>query len=662
MALPPHFLDELRARTPLPAVVGRRVRLARSGRQWKGCCPFHGEKTPSFYVYDDHYHCFGCGAHGDAIGFVMQSQGAGFMEAVEQLAAEAGLEVPQPSPEAAEADRRRHDLTSVLEAAQAAYQRRLHLPEGRAALDYLRGRGLTEATIGRFGLGWSGDGRGGLLAELKRDGIEPDLLAEAGLLRGGEDGGRVGELFFNRVTFPIRDRRGRVISFGGRTLGDGQPKYLNGPETVLFSKRRTLYALDLARGARGAEVVVVEGYMDVIALHQAGFAGAVAPLGTALTEEQLEELWRLTPAPVLCFDGDAAGARAAARSADLALPLLAPDRTLRIAALPQGEDPDTLVRRQGAASFQAVLDAARPLAEALYDLLREAGGERTPEQRAAFRTRLEAAARRIPDRALAGEYRAALLDRYFAGRAAQRRPGQWRPGERSSGERSSGERRPGEYHPAQPRATASRAAPRLMPSAGRSDAERMRVLTAILLRHPNLLADVEHAYAALTLLPPLDRLRDAVLAWARGGAEGGPVGGSQATRGATFNAAFDAAFDGAPDGTQDETHAPGVLDSAALMSHLRASGMAAEAEQALAAVPVPLPSCASPAAMPAEAEAGWWHIFGFLNVERLREEVELARAACSQDMTQQTERRLVAMAEALQKVLSGEPDGIDLAA
>jgi DNA primase len=630
MALPPQFLDELRARTPLSAVIGRRVRLARSGRQWKGCCPFHGEKTPSFYVYDDHYHCFGCGAHGDAIGFVMQSQGAGFMEAVEQLASEAGLEVPKPSPEAAEAERKWHDLVSVLEAATTAYQRRLHLPEGRAALDYLRGRGLTDETIRHFGLGWSGEGRGALVVELKREGIEPDLLTEAGLLRGGDDGGRdgggrVSELFFNRVIFPIRDRRGRVISFGGRTLGDGQPKYLNGPETALFSKRRNLYALDLARAARGASIVVVEGYMDVIALHQAGFGGAVAPLGTALTEEQLEELWRLTPAPVLCFDGDAAGARAVARSADLALPLLAPDRTLRIAALPQGDDPDTMVRRQGISGFQAVLDAARPLAEALYDLLREAGGERTPEQRAAFRTRLDAAARRIPDRALSEEYRRELQNRFFDGQR-KGRPGPWRPGSQRFGQQRLGEQRLGPQRP-----TATRTAPRPVPSADRTIIERTRVLTAILLRHPNLLHDVEHAYAALGLPPPLDRLRHALLDWAH---------------------------DGAPEGAQTAD----VLDSAALMSHLTVSGMAAEAEQALAAVPVPLPSCASPDVMPAEAEAGWWHIFGFLNVDRLREELELARVECSRDLNQTTERRLVAMAEALRRVLSGEPDGIDLAA
>src|SRR5271157_3741726 len=317
MPLPAGFLDELRARTPLPALIGRRVKLARSGRQWKGCCPFHNEKTPSFYVYDDHYHCFGCGKHGDAVTFVMESEGATFPDAVAMLAAEAGLEVPKPSPEAAEADRHRATLADVLEAASRSYQRRLFLPEGRAALDYLRGRGLSEETIRRFGLGWSGEGRGALAAELARDGIEAPLLAEAGLMRLAEDDRPAADLFFNRVMFPIRDRRGRIVSFGGRTLGDGQPKYVNGPETPLFSKRRTLYGLDLATaGVRvGATLVAVEGYMDVIALHQAGFAGAVAPLGTALTEEQLAAMWRLSPAPVLCFDGDAACASPPSRRA-----------------------------------------------------------------------------------------------------------------------------------------------------------------------------------------------------------------------------------------------------------------------------------------------------------------------------------------------------------
>jgi DNA primase len=599
MPLPAAFLDELRLRTPLAAVIGRRIRLARSGRQWKGCCPFHGEKTPSFYVYEDgHYHCFGCGAHGDAIGFVMQSEGANFTEAVERLAGEAGLEVPKPSAEAAEAERKRLSLAGVLEAAQAGFHRRLFLPEGRHALAYLRGRGLSEDTIRRFGLGWSGEGRGALLADLGREGITPEQLVDAGLMRRDDETGRTFDLFFSRVMFPIRDRRGRVISFGGRTLGDGQPKYLNGPETALFAKRRTLYGLDQAREAvrSGAALVVVEGYTDVIALAQAGIGGAVAPLGTALTEEQLEELWRLAPAPILCFDGDAAGSRAAARAADLALPLLAPDRTLRLARLPAAEDPDTLVRRQGSEAMRGILTSATSLADALYDLIREAGGEASPEQRAALLTRLDAAANRISDRTLSREYRDALRGRFYAARRSTRQGGKGTP-------------------------VRSPPRPRLAPEGATH--ERCRILTAILLRHPVLLRDVEHAYLGLDLASPLVALRTALQAWAE---------------------------------TAD------ILDSPGLMSHLTLSGLQAEAEQVLAAAPVPLPACASSAAMPEEAEAGWWHIFGFLSVQRLGEEIALAETACRMELTPQNQNRLIALKAALNKIASGEPDGVELAA
>jgi DNA primase len=587
MALPASFLDELRARTPLATLIGRRVKLARAGRQWKGCCPFHGEKTPSFYVYDDHYHCFGCGAHGDAVSFVMQSQGMSFPEAVAQLAAEAGLEVPRPTPAAEEAERRRLDLHGVLEAAAAAFQRRLFLPEGARALDYLRGRGLSEETIRRAGLGWSGEGRGALAAELAREGVTPDLLVAAGLLTEPEADRPSREMFFNRVMFPIRDRRGRIISFGGRLLGEGQPKYLNGPETAVFAKRRTLYGLDQAREAAraGAAVVAVEGYMDVLALQQSGFGGAVAPLGTALTEEQLTELWRLSPMPVLCFDGDAAGARAAARAAEVALPLLAPDRSLRLATLPTGEDPDTLVRRGGAASFQAVLDAARPLADALYDLLRAAVGEETPEQRAALRRRLEEAAGCIRDKALAAEYRRALLDRFFA---ARRRG-----------------------------APANRPIllPRTAPDPRNVTAEYYRALLAILLRHPEVLHDVEEALLTLDLPPPLARLRGERLAWS-------------------------------------VTAEP--LDSPALIAHLTRVGLATEAAQVLSAVPLPPPACAAPEAQPAEAEEGWWHYFGLINPQRLEEEVAAASRDFAARPNQAAQRRLIALCTAREALRRGE--------
>ncbi|MGE4045346.1 MAG: DNA primase [Acetobacteraceae bacterium] len=604
MALPPNFLDELRARTPLAPLIGRRVRLARSGRQWKGCCPFHGEKTPSFYVYDDHYHCFGCGAHGDAITFVMQSQGAGFMEAVEQLAAEAGLDVPKPSPEAAELERRRLDLNAVLEAAARACHRRLFLPEGQAALSYLRGRGLTEETVRRFGLGWSGEGRGALAAELAREGVTLEQLVEAGLMRRDDDSGRIFDLFYSRVMFPIRDRRGRTISFGGRILGDGQPKYLNGPETSLFSKRRSLYGLDLAREAvrNGGTLLVVEGYMDVIALHQAGFTGAVAPLGTALTEEQLEALWTLSPCPILCFDGDAAGTRAAVRGIDLALPMLTIDRSLKVVTLPPGEDPDSLLRKQDAKAFQGVMDRTPPLVDSLYLLLRQGAGPTSPpEQRAAFMARLDAAAGRISDRILAGEYRETLRGRFYAERREARA--------KSSGFGPKGK-------PAPPRL------PLPEPSVDGVVRERARILTAILLRHPILLDEVEHAYVALPLTAPFDRMRDAILAWA--------------------------------------DHAD-VLDSAGLIDHLTTSGLQADVEHVLASLPVPLPASASPDAAPTEAQTGWWYFFGLLNIDRLRQEVAAAEAAFIRDYTPETQARHVALLEALLKAQSGD-DEADLAA
>jgi DNA primase len=588
MALPPAFLDELRARTPLPGLVGRKTRLLKSGRNWKGCCPFHGEKTPSFYVYDDHFHCFGCGAHGDAITFVMRAEGAAFPEAVERLAAEAGLEVPKPSAQEAARERRARDLHAVMAAAAEAFHRRLFLPEGRPALDYLLRRGLSEATIRAFGLGWAPSGRGAIAADLKPEGVTDDQMLEAGLLRPGEAGDPPRDFFYARVMFPIRDRRGRVIAFGGRILGDGQPKYVNSPETPLFRKRMGLYGLDLAReGAfRGARVVAVEGYMDVIALHQAGFTGAVAPLGTALTPEQLEELWRLSPEPVLCFDGDAAGARAAARAAETALPLISPERTLRFANLPAGEDPDTLTARGGRSAFEAVLDAAQPMAEALYGLLAEGRPAATPEQRAVLRNRLSGAAGAIQDKALAGEYRRVLLDRFFAtarglkgGRPAPRRP----------------------------------ARPAI--AAGPVQAERARMLLAILLRHPWLLPQVEEGLGLLDLPDGhATQLRAAILAW----------------------------------------H-PGVdrVDSEGLIAHLAESGCQPAVSWALS--PGGLPRAAAADAQPGEVEEGYWHFFLRLRGEaELIEDQQEARRLLADTNDPAAQRRLILLSEALDAVRRGE--------
>ncbi|MBB2189925.1 DNA primase [Gluconacetobacter azotocaptans] len=577
MALDPAFLEELRARTPIASVIGRRTKLTRSGRNWKACCPFHGEKTPSFYVYDDHFHCFGCGAHGDVISFVMQSEGRSFPEAVAELAGEAGLEVPRPGPAQRQAEQRSKTLSDVLEAVQAAWTRRLHAPEGRAGLAYLRGRGLADETIAAFGLGWSGDGRGGVLAELQAQGIAPHLVAEAGLMRLDEDGRPKGELFFNRVTFPIRDRRGALVSFGGRILGDGQPKYLNGPETALFSKRRTLFGLDRARAAvrtvrpRGTppvELVVVEGYMDVIALHQGGFPGAVAPLGTALTAEQMEALWQVSAAPILCFDGDAAGRRAAVKAAETGLPLLDLNRTLRFCALPEGEDPDSLLRRQGAGAVATLLDGARPVGEVLFDLLTEGVRDPGPEQRAALRRRLTEAAALIGDKGLAAEYRSTLLDRFFE--TFRRRPGQGGQGGKPWGKGAGAAPRPVrimERPPLDAQATMH---------------ERMRILTAILLRHPHLLPEVEDAYCRLDLPAGLARVRA---------------------------------------GLMDMAAAGDLPDAGALAAGLDAAGLRDEREAVLATQPLPLSLSAPDSLMDVEIGQEWWHFYALLNVRQFGEDI-----------------------------------------
>src|SRR5580692_6144418 len=358
----------------LAELIGRRVRLTRRGREYVGLCPFHNEKSPSFCVVEDKgfFHCFGCGAHGDAIGYAMRADNVDFVEAIERLAGVAGLAVPQSTPQERERAQRQKTLLEAMQAAAEFYEKRLWSPFGRAGLDYLRARGLDDETIRRFRLGWAPEDRQSLRRALGAEYPEPMLL-EAGLIRASDRGGdppdqvrgRLYDYFGNRVMFPITDRAGRVIAFGARTLGDDQPKYLNSPDTPLFEKGRVLYNWAGARAQIGREgdvgangVIVAEGYMDVIGLHRGGFATAVAPLGTALTETQLHELWRLSPEPVLCFDGDSAGQRAALRALNRALPLLKPGRSLRFAVVPAGEDPDSLIRARGPDAFAEVLAVA----------------------------------------------------------------------------------------------------------------------------------------------------------------------------------------------------------------------------------------------------------------------------------------------------------------
>ena len=527
MAFPSGFLDELRGRISLSGLISRRVKLARRGREFAGLCPFHHEKTPSFYVVEDKsfFHCFGCGAHGDVIGFAMRADNLDFIEAVEKLAGEAGLVVPRATAQERERAQRQKTLLEATDAAATFYEDRLWAPAGARAREYLQGRGLDPQTMRSFRLGWAPDDRQALRHALKAEFPEA-LLIEAGLLRQPQ-GSESSDYFRNRVMFPISDRAGRVVAFGGRVLGDGQPKYLNSPDSALFEKGRVLYGWSSARAAAirdreagGPGAIVTEGYMDVIALHRAGFPTAVAPLGTALTELQLQELWRLTAEPVLCFDGDAAGQRAAARAMRRALPLLRPGLSLLFATLPPGDDPDSMIRQLGRGAFEQILAAAQPLSTMLWES--ELGGSRldTPERRAALERRLMDNVAVIADRSVQAQYRRFIRDRLFdVGRGT----------------------RAGTQRAARPRVNFVRDGPEPPPrSGGRMQREN---LFRMLLHLPCLIDEVAEEFAALEMPEPeLSSLRRQILEW-------------------------DAAGSG--------------LDAGALQQHLVENGLAATAERLL---------------------------------------------------------------------------------
>ena len=415
MAITPQWKDELRARITLSALVQRSVKLTRAGREWKGCCPFHEEKTPSFYVNDQKafYHCFGCQAHGDAISWMVDHEGLQFMDAVKELATMAGMEVPAPDPQMARRAEQRASLIDVTEAAQKFFVEALTGPSGGAAREYLRRRGFSSQVMAEFGFGWAPDDRQALPRALSSFG--EDMLEGAGMRAANEQGERY-DRFRGRVMLPIQDARGRVIAFGGRILDkrDGVAKYLNSPDTELFDKGRTLYNLHRAAPAarQSGRVVVVEGYMDVIALANAGIRDVVAPLGTALTEMQLELLWRMVEVPVLCFDGDAAGQRAAMRAIARALPLLAPMRSLGIVRLPAGLDPDDLVKAQGTKAMEQLLIQPASLIDTLWEFERDAQPLATPEAKAGLKARLMAHVETIADAEIKSLYRRELSDRF----------------------------------------------------------------------------------------------------------------------------------------------------------------------------------------------------------------------------------------------------------
>ncbi len=431
MSLTPQWLDELRARITLSGVISRTTRLTKAGHEWKACCPFHSEKSPSFTVNDakGFYHCFGCGAHGDVIRWMTDQRGLSFMDAVKELASEAGLEMPAPDPVAAKRAEQQSALHEVMAAAQAWFVERLASDEGAKARAYLATRGFDGHTVERFGFGYAPEGRQALKAALPQ--FPEEMLVEAGLRIAVENKDPY-DRFRGRLMLPIEDARGRVIAFGGRIL-DAQktdaPKYLNSPETPLFDKGRTLYNLHRAGPAsrQTGRMVVVEGYMDVIALAAAGFTDAVAPLGTALTERQIELLWRMVETPVLCFDGDAAGQRAAMRAVTRALPLLRPAHSLNIVRLPAGMDPDDLLRRDGAKALDSLLAQPSSLLDLLWEHERDAAPLASPEDKAGLKARLMAHVDTITDPDIKPLYRRELGDRFSAYAFPKREEREWQP-------------------------------------------------------------------------------------------------------------------------------------------------------------------------------------------------------------------------------------------
>ena len=506
MSLPPGFLDELRTRLTLSSVVGRKVtwdmRKSNMAKgDWWAPCPFHQEKSASFHVDDrkGFYYCFGCHAKGDVLTFVKEAENLGFMEAVESLAREAGMAMPARDPQMRERIDRRGQLIEVMEEAVKYYRLQLKTTAAGSARDYLARRRLSPEAQERWGIGFAPDVRQGLLQALAQKGIAADLVVAAGLAAVPEGGGAPYDRFRGRIIFPIRDGRGRAISLGGRAMdANARAKYLNGPETEIFDKGRNLFNHAPAREAagKGATLIVAEGYMDVIALAEAGFRATVAPLGTAVTEDQLRLMWRIASEPVIALDGDAAGQRAALRVIDLALPMIEAGQGLRFAVLPVGLDPDDLIKAQGAGAMQAVLERAEPMVKLLWRRETEGQVFDSPERRAALDKRLRAAISRITDPSIRQHYGEAIREMRGAlyGTAPRRNEAFLRKftrggpggaagasGAGGSGRGFSGGRREG------PVAPAAETRGSLLASSDHTDTVREAVVLATCITHPALI-------------------------------------------------------------------------------------------------------------------------------------------------------------------------------
>lgn len=419
---PQSFIQRLRDEILISQIIGSRLSLKKKGREFEACCPFHQEKTPSFFVNDQKgfYHCFGCSAHGDALKFLMEYEHLSYPQAIEALAREAGIPLPEVTPEMKRKEEKRQSLQEIVALAAQWFQQQLSYNTGQEARDYLARRGVSEAVIQQFGIGYAPTDRGALKEFLLSKGAHEKQLIEAGLIIRPDDG-ETYDRFRNRVIFPITNQRGEVIAFGGRLLAksDYAPKYLNSPETPLFHKGHVLYNWAQARQNLRDETencLIAEGYMDVIALHMHGFSASVAPLGTALSSTHLQGLWRYMDAPILCLDGDNAGQRAMWRSAELALPLLQPGKTLRFLTLPKGQDPDDFLSAQGASEFRNLIQQAKPLSQVIYQTVTQRHGNESPEQRAAADAELEQLVGQIQHEGVQHHFRRYFKEQHYARR------------------------------------------------------------------------------------------------------------------------------------------------------------------------------------------------------------------------------------------------------
>ena len=631
MSFPKSFLDELKGRIRVSEVVGRKVKLTRRGREFVGLSPFSNEKSPSFTVNDDKqfYHCFSSGEHGDIISFIEKTENLSFLEAVERLAAEAGMEMPKRDAHEMQREKEAATLIDVMEMAAQFFRQKLQEGAGAEARAYLERRGMKGKTLEDFGVGYApGDDRSermALMRYLKSRDVTLEQMAEAGLVIHGPDIAEPYDRFRNRVIFPIADARGRVIAFGGRALAaDAKAKYLNSPDTPLFHKGRVLYNLHRARKAAHDEgtVVAVEGYMDVVGLAQGGIFHAVAPLGTALTEDQIGLLWRLAPEPILCFDGDKAGLRAAWRAVERVLPLLKPGHSLRFALLPEGKDPDDLVREEGSAAMRAVLDAARPLAEMVWEKEVAAGTWDTPERRAALETRIEAVIGMIGDQKVRGHYAEDLRGRIarMFGRGERRAGGQggFARNSRPFGSGNSGGGRPWRgrrsFGPGQ--SFVPPVTPELRRSAiasgtgGGQGREGLLLLTV--LNHPELLENYAEEFSSVEIrTPALDRLRNEIIDIAA-------------------------------------LHAP--LEREALKNHLLNRDLADIARRLEAGTAFAGDRHAWPDAPPDEAEAGFLHTLArHRRAIGLEAELKAAERVLAEEMTEENYARFRAIQEQLER-------------